>query len=88
MPDRFAHKLDVAITRECDSLDRTDSVNEGDDALECEVPVGVDDGGDGDGEEGDVIAQDFGWRGEGGEEFYVEGVEGGVEGGHAFGVVV
>ena len=88
MSDRLAHQLDVAVTGECDFLDGIDAVDEWDDALEGEVPVGVDDGGDGDGEEGDVVAEDFGWGAEGGEEFDVEGVEGGVEGGHAFGVVV
>ena len=88
MSDRFAHEFDVAITQKCDALDGTDSVDERDDALECEVPVGVDDGGDGDCEKRDLIAEDFGWRAEGGEEFDVEGVEGGVEGSHAFGVVV
>lgn len=60
MADCFAHEFGVCVGEDGDAANGVDSVDVGDDALESQVPVGVEEGGDVHGEEGHVPRGDFG----------------------------
>ena len=85
--DGGADELVVRVGEQGDLLDAVEAVDVGEDEQHGEIPVGVGEGGEAHGGEGDVVREDpWRWR-VGREELDVEGV-GGVDGDHAFAVVV
>ena len=83
----FLNEFVVCVGEEGDLFDGIDAVDVREDEQHGKVPIGVGEGGEVNGCEGDVVRVEGRGRGVCGEEFDVEG-GGGVEGDHSFGVVV
>ena len=75
MLDGTAREGKVCVGEGGDARDAVHAVDVGQDAVEGEVRGdGGLQGGEGDGEEGDLVGKDRGWRGSGREEFEVDRV--------------
>lgn len=76
MAEGGAGEVRVDVGEGGDGADAVDAVDVGEEGEEGQVPVGVGEGGQVDGGEGDVVVVDWRRRREGREEFDVEGVGG------------